>query len=74
VNPARQCNAKVRTVEVGDSDGADHPFVPQLLQIEQRVEPARVGESPGVELHQVNAVAAQSIEGALDSGAHFIPA
>ncbi len=51
----------------------DEPLLAQFLEPEQAVEVAGVGVAPGMELEQVDPLAAQSRQRALDRRPHLVP-
>ena len=60
VDAARDDDAQVRGVEVGQAEVTDQALGLQLLQVEQRFEPARIGVVPGVVLQEVDRLDAEA--------------
>ena len=62
--------AQMRGIHIREPQMADAPLVLQVLQVEQRVEPRRVGVVPGVELQQVDRLRAQTRERPFNRGTY----
>ena len=71
-NAARQRHVQVGGIDVGEAEVTDQPLVAQFLQEEQRVEPARIGVGPGVELQQIEPFGAEPCERTGDGGADVL--
>ena len=50
---ARERDVQVRGVGVRETEVGDEAFRPELVEVEHRIEPARVGPRPGMELQEV---------------------